>query len=233
MTNSMIPNSFIPGTKAKASEVNENFIALANAILQNRNLAASDISDLSDTLNETIEGLNSQKADKSELITEHTVTEAGTDLNNYTTKGAYVFLDNYRPYNRPKDTAGVLIVTGPADSIIKQIWFCYEDNSEIFTRNFYNNNWSAWRSVTGIVNLNNPGYIRLPNNLLIQWGAYYGAGVTYPIAFQYFAAPLFSKFGYGAAHTRSDTGITTQNLTGFSISSQGVFNHLQWIAIGV
>lgn len=233
MTNSMIPNSFIPGTKAKASEVNENFIALANAILQNRNLASSDISDLSDTLNETIEGLNSQKADKTDLINEHTVTEAGTDLNNYKTKGTYIFLADYKPTNRPKDTTGLLIVTGKEDSIIKQIWFCNGDNPEIFTRNFSNNNWSTWRSIIGITNINSPGYIRLPNNLLIQWGAYYGTGVTYPIAFQSFAAPLFSKFGYGSAHTRSDTGITSQNLTGFNIGTQGVFNHMQWIAIGV
>ena len=31
MTNSMIPYSFIPGTKAKAGEVNANFVAFAEA----------------------------------------------------------------------------------------------------------------------------------------------------------------------------------------------------------
>ena len=38
MTNSMIPYSFVPGTKAKADEVNANFISLANFIEQNKNV---------------------------------------------------------------------------------------------------------------------------------------------------------------------------------------------------
>ena len=73
MTDSMIPYSFVPGTKAKANEVNANFISLANFIEQNKNSATSDI--------ETVNNILKDKADKIELINEHTVTESNTDLN--------------------------------------------------------------------------------------------------------------------------------------------------------
>ncbi len=56
MINSMIPYTFVPGTKAKASEVNANFISLANFIDENKNSAASDV----DKINETL----ATKADK-------------------------------------------------------------------------------------------------------------------------------------------------------------------------
>ena len=126
MADSMIPYSFIPGTKAKAGEVNANFIALADAIENNRQAATGDIEELNETL-ET-------KADKTELITSHTVTDAGTDLNNYKTDGTYIFSSLYTPYNIPKGASGVLIVTGLENSAVKQIWFCDGDNPEIYTR---------------------------------------------------------------------------------------------------
>ena len=50
MTDSLIPYSFVPGTKAKASEVNANFIALANEIASSN----SSISNLSDTMNASL-----------------------------------------------------------------------------------------------------------------------------------------------------------------------------------
>ena len=59
MTNSMIPYSFVPGTKAKADEVNANFISLANFIEQNKNSTANDIETINKTLN--------KKADKTDL----------------------------------------------------------------------------------------------------------------------------------------------------------------------
>lgn len=89
MANSMIPYSFIPGTKAKAGEVNANFIALADIIEANRQTAAGDIEDVNEVLK--------TKADKTELINEHTILETDTDLNDYKTKGAYVFISKYKP----------------------------------------------------------------------------------------------------------------------------------------
>ena len=43
MTNSLIPYSFIPGTKAMASEVNANFIALANAVDEGKTFTTESI----------------------------------------------------------------------------------------------------------------------------------------------------------------------------------------------
>lgn len=56
MSNSLIPYSFIPGTKAKAQEVNANFIALADQIAENKNYTDMKIS-------ETVSSIDTQKAD--------------------------------------------------------------------------------------------------------------------------------------------------------------------------
>lgn len=224
MTNSMIPYSFIPGTKAKAGEVNANFVALADTIEANKTAASGDIEDVKEILK--------TKADKTELINEHTVTESETDLNDYKTKGTYVFTATYKPTNIPKGSAGMLIVTGESKSIIKQIWFCTEDNPEIYTRNLTGSSWSAWRSADGLVKKANIGYLRLPNGITMQWGSMTGSVVTYPIAFTKVAAPVFSKNGWGQSTERSDTGIANQTLTGFNIGSGGVFNNMSWVALG-
>lgn len=225
MTNSMIPYSFIPGTKAKAGEVNANFIALAEVIEANRLTASKD-------LENTKENLETTKADKTELINEHTVTESGTDLNNYKTKGTYIFSSLYKPENIPKDDAGMLIVTGEKESVIKQIWFSTEDNPEAFTRNFTNSEWSPWVSIYGKWAQGRVCSLELPNGLLIQWGSNVGSVVTYPIAYTTFSTPLFAKIGYGATYERSDTGIIAFTQTGFNVGSSGLFTNMHWVAIG-
>lgn len=224
MTNSMVPYSFIPGTKAKAGEVNANFIALADVIEKNRLTSAGD----TDKINEVLE----TKADKTELINEHTVTKSGTDLNNYKTKGTYIFAAAYKPENIPKGEAGMLLVTGDEKSVIKQIWFCSEENPEIFTRNYENAEWSKWNSDCGTSKMTKIGYLTLQNGLIIQWGGQVGSVVTYPIAYKQFACPLLTKQGYSMSAERSDGGIIKQSLTGFNFGSGGDFAHMNWIVIG-
>ena len=224
MANSMIPYSFIPGTKAKAAEVNANFVALADTIEKNKSSATQDVSEINEIL-ET-------KADKTELINEHTVSEADTDLNDYKTKGTYIFSSLYTPANIPKGTSGMLIVTGDEASVIKQIWFCDDANPEIFTRNFSNSAWSSWVSTKGIVSKGKTGYLRLSNGLTIEWGHATSSIITYPIAYTNLAAPVFCKIGMGPSYERSDTGIFTASLTGFGVSSGGVFQGMNWIVMG-
>lgn len=224
MTNSMIPYSFIPGTKAKASEVNANFIALANKIDTNKSACDEDVSDINETL--------ATKADKTELINEHTVDEADTDLDDYKTKGTYIFSSLYTPENIPKGTSGMLIVTGDDSSSIKQIWYCDGENPEIFTRTFSGSAWGSWYSNTGVAESENPGYLKFPNGLTVQWGMGSQSVVTYPVAFTTFACPVFSKRGFSETLQRSDTGISEQSLTGFNIGSLGIFHDMNWIAFG-
>ncbi len=57
MSNSLIPYSFTPGTKAKAQEVNANFIALATQIEENKEYTTELVQD-------TVASFNSDKADK-------------------------------------------------------------------------------------------------------------------------------------------------------------------------
>ena len=119
MTNSMIPYSFSPGTKARADEVNANFVALADKIDENKLSQTNDVKEINSTL--------SQKADKTELINEHTVTVAGTNLNDYQTKGVYVFTSLVTPANIPTGNAGMLAVnTKP--------WHEKTENPEIFRK---------------------------------------------------------------------------------------------------
>ena len=223
MTDSMIPYSFIPGTKAKANEVNANFISLANFIEQNKNSTASDI--------ETINNILKEKADKTELINEHTVTQSNTDLNNYKTKGTYIFSTLYKPLNIPKGESGMLLVTGDENSVIKQIWYCNGENPEVFTRDFENKEWGEWYSHNGILSQKSNGYLKLANGMLIQWGYRSGANVTYPLAFKEMVCTVFSKQGYTGA-TTADAGSKTQTLTGCTFGCGGGFSFLHWIAIG-
>ena len=224
MANSMIPYSFIPGTKAKASEVNAKFIALADKIDTNKAACDEDVSDIYEAM--------STKAEKTELINEHTVTEADTDLDDYKTKGTYIFSSLYTPENIPQGTSGMLIVTGDDTSVIKQIWYCDGENPEIFTRNFTNESWSSWYAISGVVDQANPGYLQLTNGLLLQWGGQKSSSVTYPIAFKVLACPVLTKQGYSVTAERSDGGIISQSLTGFNFGSNGAFAHMNWIAIG-
>ena len=117
-------------------------------------------------------------------------------------------------------------------ALIKQIWYCTEDNPEIFTRNFTASKWTEWRSACGIEKKDQIGYLQLSNGIIIQWGSNVGSVVTYPIAFTTIAAPVFSKIGWGQTYERSDTGIENFSLTGFNVGSSGLFKNMDWIAIG-
>lgn len=223
MTNSMIPHSFVPGTKAKAGEVNENFISLANYIEQNKSSATSDLEELREVVD--------TKADKTELITEHNVTETNTNLDDYKTNGIYVFMSAYTPVNIPVGIAGILVVTGTS-SYIKQIWFCDGLNAPIFTRNFISSKWTAWHATAGVYQKGRSGYLKLTNGIIFQWGCSTANTITYPLAFPYVATPVFTKFGFGPSHERSDTGFTSWSLTGFTIGTGGICSYINWIAIG-
>lgn len=224
MTNSMIPYSFIPGTKAKAGEVNANFVALANLIEQNKTTARDDYLEIKE--------LMKNKADKLELINNYTIYEEGTDLNDYKTSGTYIFSSLYTPLNIPTETAGVLFVTGKEDSTLKQIWFCDGINKAIYTRNYQDGTWNDWSCITGDVEYSAVGYMQMPNGLIIQWGQGTSWVVTYPIAFSKLACPVFMKSGCGTSYERSDTGFSVQSLTGFTCATAGLLTSLNWIAIG-
>ncbi len=64
MTNSTIPYSFIPGTKAKANEVNANFLSLADAIDQTKEYTQSQIESIQTKIDEDIEDLSDTLAKK-------------------------------------------------------------------------------------------------------------------------------------------------------------------------
>ena len=70
MTDAMIPYSFIPGTKAKAAEVNANFEALIDAV-----------KNTTEVFNEEIENIKDTKADNSALSSElDSLSEVKADL---------------------------------------------------------------------------------------------------------------------------------------------------------
>ncbi len=55
MANSLIPYSFVPGTKAMASEVNANFIALAQSVDEGRTFTTESIEEFNNTLEERLD----------------------------------------------------------------------------------------------------------------------------------------------------------------------------------
>ena len=62
--NSLIPYSFTPGAKAKAQEVNANFIALAEKIEENREYTTSKIAETVEQIEESASESENKKADK-------------------------------------------------------------------------------------------------------------------------------------------------------------------------
>lgn len=223
MTNSMIPFSFIPGTKAKASEVNANFIALTQLINNNKDATNIDFEKVYENI--------ALKADKTELINEFEITDSETNLNDYKTKGMYIFSTLYIPTNIPKEGSGSLYVSGLKDSIIYQYWIS-NDTNEIFIRKFAEDKWNSWESLCGEALISASGYIRLPNGILFQWGTAEGTSVTFPLAFSKRFTNVFCKTGYGPSYERSDTGIVEESLTGFKIGTGGLLYSLRWFAIG-
>ncbi|MDR1327779.1 MAG: hypothetical protein LBJ74_05165, partial [Heliobacteriaceae bacterium] len=67
MTDAMIPYSFIPGTKAKASEINADFAALADVIDTNKSELYEAIAAAVNTINSSLDGLGDSKSDKTDL----------------------------------------------------------------------------------------------------------------------------------------------------------------------
>ena len=55
MANSLIPYSFVPGTKAMASEVNANFIALAQAVEDGKTFTSESIEDFHSEMEECLD----------------------------------------------------------------------------------------------------------------------------------------------------------------------------------
>lgn len=80
MANSLIPYSFIPGTKAKADEVNANFIALANQITENKEYTDSKIDETISTVNNDRAGI---KLENTTLIS-NCVLESPNGIVTYT-----------------------------------------------------------------------------------------------------------------------------------------------------
>jgi len=72
----------------------------------------------------------------------------------------------------------------------------------------------------------------MPNGLIIQWGYAKNTTNTYPVAFPSVACVVVTKNGASSAFERSDCGLTAQSLTGFTYTSNGVCNNINWIAIG-
>lgn len=64
MAESTIPYSFTPGTKAKASEVNANFLALANGLDESKEYTKTEITNLESKLDEKVTEINESNAFK-------------------------------------------------------------------------------------------------------------------------------------------------------------------------
>lgn len=224
MADSMIPYSFTPGTKAKAGEVNANFIALASIIETFKNNTTQNISDIIETLN--------GKVEPDDLINNFVVTETGKNLNDYKTPGNYIFSSSNLPLNVPEGNSGLVMVLGDINSTITQLWYSYSA-SQVYIRIFSNSNWTSWKPAYGTYRLSNPGFIKFSNGVILQWGhCIQNKQVVYPLAYNTIACPIFMKHGYGTSTERSDTGFVDQTHTGFTAGTNGVFYHLNWISIG-
>ncbi len=88
MTDSIIPHTLVPGTKASAAKVNENFAAITDALAE-VNTA------LNLKINEQIDALDRKKLDNS-AFEESATTIMSTDLSNLTEEGQAVLSKTYK-----------------------------------------------------------------------------------------------------------------------------------------
>ena len=87
MTDSLIPYSFVPGTKAKAQEVNANFIALAQGITETNNTVSDNFNTLDSKIDSSVENLYSDCADthlKNTNAITNVILEAPNGVASYT-----------------------------------------------------------------------------------------------------------------------------------------------------
>lgn len=239
MTNPLIPHAFVPGTKAKANEVNANFLSLAKALETYKFDGSQNLNELSDELTQLIE----LKADKTELKDIY-VEDADTNLDTYKTKGTYIFSEEVKPTGLPEkeketpyDAAGTLIVRGKDAKSLNQIWFSDCENKPIFMRDydFVNSTWKEWLPLMGksVSNTAGWGYVILPNGLIVQWGVNHNKNPIYPIAYGTFYFPYATKLSMGWSCTRSDTGFTALELSSHYFDTAGAYGGHYWMTIGM
>lgn len=78
------------------------------------------------------------------------VNKAGTDLNDYTEEGVYVFSSSYTPTNIPAGSNGWLVVLGGVNNYIKQIWYRWgtpgTNDQQTYVRTGTASGWGEWAS---------------------------------------------------------------------------------------
>ena len=107
--------------------------------------------DAAGNLQEEIDTANAQIASLANISEVHVVTEAGTDLDDYTTQGIYYFAQEFTPVGIPVGVNGYLIVLPSGDgNFVKQIWSRSgtpdSNDNMTYTREYsvYLGRWGGW-----------------------------------------------------------------------------------------
>lgn len=171
MTNSMIPYSFTPGTKAKAQEVNANFIALAEKIDENnKNIVHDNDSSIitgQKTFTKPIYSSGAQSVSNGNLIitniTEDKITDAITVKNNNSVRIGSLRYQNGSGFNESSITAaddkgdicflGIRNPNGTTNGTAYAFAPIYTANyadvsNKIVTTSYMSNHWTATRATT-------------------------------------------------------------------------------------
>lgn len=160
MTNSLIPYSFVPGTKAKAQEVNANFIALAGQISENKTDTDNQLSSLEETITERIDSVESSLASNyadnnlanTGLVT-NTVVEAPNGIADYDSQTINV-----------KSGLKVLIPDGKTDDgKLKNIEYTTENIITKTVTNLTNVNSVIFLSNSGEIDIAQDSYVFYKN----------------------------------------------------------------------
>lgn len=167
MTNSMIPYSFTPGTKAKAQEVNANFIALAEKINENnKNIVHDNDSSIisgQKTFTSPIYSTGVQSVTRGNLtvtnISDNKTTDAVISLNDSNVRTGSLRFTNGEGYTDTSLTSadekgeinlmGIRNTNGTAYGYAPTYTANYADNStKIVTTAYMANHWTTSRATT-------------------------------------------------------------------------------------
>ena len=152
MSNSLIPYSFVPGTKAKAQEVNANFLAVAEKIQEVQTNAAEQISELTEDVEEGMQDLyddcvKNVIADSNTVS--YTIINAPNGVASYT--DGYLTICSGMKILAPdgKNSDGTLksekytlasditITLNTYQSAVKNVWLCSDGSYFMADENYY------------------------------------------------------------------------------------------------
>lgn len=172
------------------------------------------------------------------------------NLNNYTVTGVYgqaMDAQASSGTNYPEPQSGTLEVINFSDGYFVFQRYTTYNSPNVYVRRRYNAGWSAWTEIWSnnnvvVTGTSGQGQLKLPNGVLIQWGAVqvsYSQNVTgwttitYPIAYKSTPAVFASDMSGVFDRLSVNNNSSAINAVFGYLSVNSTSGWIQWVSIGI